>query len=43
MLAREVERIKHDHLPRIPGLKESQVFIDPWLRLNVKNANFIQV
>ena len=43
MLAREVQRIKHNNLPRVPGLKESHVFRDPWTRLNVKPAKIMQV
>ena len=43
MLAREVQRIKQNNLPRVPGLKESHVFRDPWTRLNVKPAKIMQV
>lgn len=43
MLAREVSRIKRSELPRVPGLKESYVYRDPWTRLNVKPAKIMQV
>ena len=43
MLTREVQRINQNQLPRIPGLKESYVFRDPWTRLNVKPAKIMQV
>ena len=43
MLVREVQRIKENCLPRIPGLKESYVYRDPWTRLNVKPAKIMQV
>ena len=43
MLAREVKRISQNCLPRVPGLKESHVFRDPWTRLNVKPAKIMRV
>ena len=43
MLAREMKRISQNSLPRVPGLKESHVFRDPWTRLNVKPAKIMQV
>ncbi len=43
MLRREVERMRRQQLPRVPGLKESHVYRDPWTRLNVKPAKIMQV
>lgn len=43
MLHREVRRKKNNQLPRVPGLKESFIFRDPWTRLNVKPAKIMQV
>ena len=43
MLKREVTRISRNQLPRVPGLKESFIYRDPWTRLNVKPAKIIQV
>ena len=43
MLAREVLRRTQNRLPRVPGLKESHVYRDPWTRLNVKPAKIMQV
>lgn len=36
MLKREPSRISMNLLPRVPDLKESFVYRDPWTRLNVK-------
>ncbi len=43
MLRREVGRMRQSELPRVPGLKESYVYRDPWTRLNVKPAKIMQV
>ena len=43
LLVREVKRISQNHLPRVPGLKESHIFRNPWTRLNVKPAKIMQV
>ncbi len=43
MLKRELTRISRNQLPRIPGLKESYIYRDPWTRLNVKPAKIMQV
>ena len=43
MLKREVNRIRQNQIPRVPGLKESYIYRDPWTRLNVKPAKIMQV
>ena len=43
MLKREVNRIRQNQIPRVPGLKESFIYRDPWTRLNVKPAKIMQV
>ena len=43
MLKREVSRMQRNELPRVPGLKESYVYRDPWTRLNVAPAKIMQV
>lgn len=43
MLKREVSRMQQNLLPRVPGLKESYVYRDPWTRLNVAPAKIMQV
>ena len=43
MLKREVNRIRQNQIPRVPGLKESFIYRDPWTCLNVKPARIMQV
>ena len=43
MLRREVERRKHNQLPRVPKLKKNYVHRDAWTRLNVVPAKIMQV
>ena len=40
---RELERIRHDQVARVPKLKESHIRRDSWTRLNVLPSKVMQV
>ena len=42
-IMREIDRRKKGQMGRVPDMKESFVFRDPWSRLNVKPAKIMQV
>ena len=43
ILKREVTRIRQNQIPRVPELKESYIYCDPWTCLNVNPAKIMQV
>ena len=43
MLKCEVTSIRQNRIPRVPGLRESYIYHDPWTYLNVKQAKIMQV
>lgn len=43
LYSREIERMQHGQLTRVPKLKESHIIRDSWTRLNVLPSKVMQV